>query len=428
VKKLLIAVIVMDFFLVSISAADNWLYVVNGLAQTLSRINLDTGAVDNHIMILGVSPNDIKIQDHKAYILNSTSDNIQAFDLDRQTCEDSIEFGRGGNPWEMYCNGGYIYVTNWMNGYLYEVDISARSITRDFLLGGTLQAVYISDGKLFVTDTDYDPNNYTYGEGKLYYSDLPGLDNWRELTLPKNPQHIIRGPDGNLHVVCTGDYVSAFGCIYIIDPVTVAVVDSIEIGGSPMNAAVTTGGLVMLAAGGWAGQGEVYCYNGITYEILNGPGNPIHTGTGAIRVTADSSGNAYSCNFNDGTVDRIDRNRNVADTYNVGDGPQAAAFYNPELTGIAHSDPPLNYELDFTAYPNPFNNLLAITFEGRPHGSGPDVHIYNIRGELVESFSIRAITGEQTVYWNAGSVSSGVYFIRAVGNSVSLAKKVTLLK
>jgi aminopeptidase N len=79
-------------------------------------------------------------------------------------------------------------------------------------------------------------------------------------------------------------------------------------------------------------------------------------------------------------------------------------------------------------YPNPFNNSTIIKFR-LAEDSPVRLDIYNLQGQKVKSLVDGIMdSGEHEVIWNAGSVSSGVYFYKlAVGNRSSV-KKMTLIK
>ncbi len=427
-KLLLIIASVLITTAISVHGANN-LYVVNGLAETVSKINLDNGAVSNHIANTGLVPNDIKIVGDRAYILNSVSDDIYVLDPATDTVIDTIAFGRFENPWEMYVDGDLVYVTNFLSGNLYEVDLNEGTILRDFAVGSTIEGVFRYDNKLFVTDVNYDLDNYAYGNGILYYANLPALDQWQSLTVGINPQRIIMGPDGNLHIICTGNYVDVMGAIYIIDPITASIVDSINIGGSPGYAAVNASGMVFIGAGGWVDHGEVYCYDGTSYEILNDPSNPINTDPGASGITADLDGNVYCCNSMPGygTVSKIDAQRQAVDSYNVGDGASVAALYNTE-TGIEDEIIPLQPDIYLSAYPNPFNARTTIVYQV-PDACKISISIYNLAGQqlaLLESGLKQA--GEYSLDWDAAGFSSGLYLYKLRAGDRIIVKRMTLLK
>ena len=429
IRRLLL--LISSFLILAISHAHaaNDLYVINSLAQTLSRIDLDQGTVNNHILTLGIVPNDIKVRGDSAYILHSVSDNILLYDLVSRTAVGTIEFARGENPWEVaFGSNGYAYVTNFLSGRLYEVDIISRRILREFHIGNTLEGVFCSSGRIFATDVNYDPDNHTFGEGKVYYSELPDLGNWSELSVGTNPQKIIQGPDGNLHVICTGNYDDQGGKILIIDPVQPAIIREIDIGGAPGFGATTTDGLIFLGAGGWVDNGEVFCYDGNTYEILNGPSNPITTGTGAAGIAADRYGFAYSCNFGEGTVSKIDGSRHVVTTFYVGDGPQAAALYNPAQTGVVEPALPADPDAQISVYPNPFNNSFNIFIQGIAPNLIEDISLFDLKGATVDRLFPGDRGWQSSISCETGGLPTGIYMLRLRYRGRVLTKILTLLK
>jgi hypothetical protein len=83
-------------------------------------------------------------------------------------------------------------------------------------------------------------------------------------------------------------------------------------------------------------------------------------------------------------------------------------------------------------YPNPFNPATSISFS-TPQPAGWTLHIYNVTGKLVRSFSGHAPAGHQTITWDGldsrgGTAASGVYFYRLDAGSFTDTKKMVLLK
>jgi hypothetical protein len=120
--------------------------------------------------------------------------------------------------------------------------------------------------------------------------------------------------------------------IYVIDFATRTVTDSIATGGSPGHMALAPNGLVYIAAGGWAGSGEVYLFDSDNNSLVRGSGNPIAVGQGAVAVATDILGNAYACAF---AVDQVNRIAGsiVTSSYALGDGPGFGAVYEPRPAG-----------------------------------------------------------------------------------------------
>ncbi|MFQ6677142.1 MAG: T9SS type A sorting domain-containing protein [Fidelibacterota bacterium] len=81
-------------------------------------------------------------------------------------------------------------------------------------------------------------------------------------------------------------------------------------------------------------------------------------------------------------------------------------------------------------YPNPFNPTTTIRFNvGDAYMLPLRLDIFNITGRLVETLvSGELVAGEHEIVWNAGNLSSGVYFVQLVSGDFSQTQKVVLMK
>lgn len=78
-------------------------------------------------------------------------------------------------------------------------------------------------------------------------------------------------------------------------------------------------------------------------------------------------------------------------------------------------------------FPNPFNANTKIAFS-LPEAANVNLEIYNVNGQLVESFSDHLVAGNHYVDWDASEASSGVYFYKVSANGHSMVKRMTLIK
>lgn len=79
-------------------------------------------------------------------------------------------------------------------------------------------------------------------------------------------------------------------------------------------------------------------------------------------------------------------------------------------------------------FPNPFNAKTSISF-GLPTDSDVTVNIYNVAGQLVESFDLGYVqAGVHSIVWDASDVASGVYFYKVAAGAYNETMKMTLLK
>jgi len=78
-------------------------------------------------------------------------------------------------------------------------------------------------------------------------------------------------------------------------------------------------------------------------------------------------------------------------------------------------------------YPNPFNPMTTIEF-ALPQASEWKLTVYNILGQVVETWSDQSNAGYYKLEWDAHRYASGVYFYRLTAGNYSTTKKMVLLK
>ena len=81
------------------------------------------------------------------------------------------------------------------------------------------------------------------------------------------------------------------------------------------------------------------------------------------------------------------------------------------------------------AYPNPFNPTTTLEL-AIPEAGYVSVKVYNLVGQEVATLvdGVMDATPSHTFQWNAGSLSSGVYLVRAEGAGQMATQKLTLVK
>ena len=321
------------------SALPKTLYVVNGLAETLSKINLENDSVTNHITTLGVAPNQVVVKGNRAYVVNSLSSNIQIVDLTADTTLGFISLGANRNPWAIaFLDTLIAFVTNFAANTLSKIDVLAESVLAEYPVGQSPEGLYIMNGKVYVCNTAFNPNDFSYGPGTVAVFDPQADAVVAIISVGKNPQALKRDYQGKLNVVCTGDYGAVEGSVYMINPNTNSVIDSILIGGTPNAVSVAWDGTAYLSAGGFSGNGLVYTFDSQTNNILRGESNPIQVDLGATDVLTDKSGFCYVACFSSSTVLKIDSAGNILDTFSVGDGPVSLSIFDPRKIGDANAD------------------------------------------------------------------------------------------
>lgn len=324
---------------IALMARDPVAYVVNTSGETLSKINLKTGAAENDILPIGSDvfsyPSQIVVRDTLAYVIASGTDEIQIIDLVSETTVDFISTGSGSSPfWMAFFDSQYVYVTSFANNSVAKVDVISGAVIDEKPVGPSPEGIIIRDFKAYIAVTAFDPVTWQFGQGRVVIYDTWSDQVLTELDVGTNPQYFACDTAGNIHVVCTGDYWSSFGMVYVIDPQTDIVADSFSIGGSPGNITIGADNIAYVAAGGWVTDGYVFSYNAITGDVYYDADNPLVVDYGCVMAVAYQDSTAFIGTFTD-FVARIDSAGSVLDRFAVGDGPvHLAVNYIPaDLTG-----------------------------------------------------------------------------------------------
>ncbi len=314
-------------------SGQNVLVVANQNSGTLSLIDLYAlGAVERDVIGVGTVPNDIIFANGRLHVINSMSHDMNVISLaysgEMVQVVSPIDLGINLNRNPQYGSiaaNGYLYISNGMTDDITVFDLEALTSRIRSDVGVAPAGILAAGGKVYVCNTGFNFNDYTYGMGSVSVIDtLNNMETTKiEMGEGRNPQFMALDPSGKIHVVCTGNYNDVPGEIQVIDPLTDEVVSYVYIGGTPGDIAINSEGMAYIAAGGWGSDpGRVFRYNAATGQILNGPDNPIMTATGAMRVVAASDNSIYVACFNAGTVDKIREGVRV-ESYTVGDGPAA---------------------------------------------------------------------------------------------------------
>ncbi len=104
----------------------------------------------------------------------------------------------------------------------------------------------------------------------------------------------------------------------------------------------------------------------------------------------------------------------------------SAEFATYEGARVVASEMPTNYGLAQN-YPNPFNPVTNISFQ-MPNNGDYTLTVYNVTGQVVETFAGNAQAGVTTITWDASNQASGIYFYKLEVNNFSETKKMVLLK
>lgn len=411
------------------------LFVVNGLAESVSRIDVSENRVWNNVFTTDNVPQQIRIKGDSLYVLNSVSSTLQIFNLSSGQEVKKIDLGTSKNPWDFtFCkSSGKIFVSNLMANSVSVVDVASGSVLDSIGVGISPEGIFAANGRVYVTNTAYDASTYSYGQGTVYVIDAAAHTVTDSILTPTNPQSIAVGPNGRLHVVCTGNFWNIPGVVVVVNPVTNSIVDTIAVGGTPSGITITSDGLAYLGAGGWTDYGHVLKYDAVNDTVIRSDAHPILAGKGVMGVLADNAGHVFAAAFGNDQVDVIDTAvDSVVKIYNVGDGPQNLALWKTTISKVDENEMaqavPAEFKLEQN-YPNPVRvrgvgageTEFAFQISAEENVS---LKIFNLLGqEMISIFEGKLAKGRHVLKANLSGLNTGLYFYQLRTSSGILTKK-----
>jgi hypothetical protein len=276
--------------------------VVNGSSNNASSVDLSSGEVTPDLggITLGPVPNRIETVGTTAYVVNSggfpgsANASLQVIDLAANTIVNTIPVPDGENPWALaIVNPNKIYVTMLYGNNVTIIDptlsgASAVLGTIPLPVFGTVPAgpagIIVVGGYAYTANSGYDAASWGYAPGSVSVIDTAtdtivdvdgdpanGTDT-PIFTTGVNTQDLAVDGEGEIHVVSTGDYWSAFGVVDVIDPASRSVVASIPVGGTPGN--ISIGGDFALIGAGDADSCDLYVYKTDTNAVWSDSASP----------------------------------------------------------------------------------------------------------------------------------------------------------
>ncbi len=213
---------------------------------SLSYYDLQSGQVSNDVFfavnnrMLGDVGNSILIRGGRAYIVVNNSNRIEVIGVADNRSAGTIDMGAGRSPRQMaFVNDTLALVTNLYDNSVIVVNVRSMSQGTRIPVGPNPEGIVIAAGKVFVA-------NSGLGSGRsLSVIDLPELSVVRTLRVGDNPYAIEAASDGTLYVLCAGSYMPDTPAkIFIVDPASETVVDSVFLGSHVFKFAVGIAGRV----------------------------------------------------------------------------------------------------------------------------------------------------------------------------------------
>jgi YVTN family beta-propeller protein len=238
---------------------------------------------------LGDVVQSMTIIDSLGYIVVNNSATIEIISLQTWLSKGTINLS-GASPRILApVSGSKAYVSNLYSGNVLIIDPGMGSVSGTITVGTNPDAIVIAEGKAYVA-------NHGYGwDNTISVIDTETDQVINTIFVADNPAGMDRDEFGNIHVYCSGNYVDfndpnddTDGGIYIINPISDTVIDSVIITGHP--------------AGGYTN------HNGKGYYMLNGVIYAYPVGNVGVAHNSLISGFFYDFNVNkqDGRIFALD--------------------------------------------------------------------------------------------------------------------------
>jgi YVTN family beta-propeller protein len=303
--------------------------VIHGGDRTLASAVAPSGPVTLNLDTVGLFPSEMVRLGQHAWVPCGGSDRVDVVDFANDVDPDppAIVTGPGTNPYgAAFAGPSKIYISLLTANAVAVANPVSGTVAATIPVGRSPQGVLAAAGKIFVANTGFDFSTFGYDPGTVSVID-PGTDAViATLSVGTNPQSFALAPNGEVHVLCTGNYFSEFGRIFVIDPAVPAVVTDFAVGGSPGFIAVNPSGTAYLSDYFMG----LLSYDTATRTVLRGAGDPISVGTGAAGVAFDAAGRTYVAVYDDDQLVVLDADDTLLNALPIGNGPQDVVLFDAE--------------------------------------------------------------------------------------------------
>jgi streptogramin lyase len=305
--------------------------VVNGISGSMATVKFsDPPQVTDNLGGIGLGPsaNRVALLGQEAYVVNSgtfgaaENASVQVIDMSSSTVVRTIPLPDGESPWDIaIVSPDKVYVTNLYGDSVTILDPrldgpAAIIGTIDLPAGSSPAGITVDGNRSYIANTGLDRVTFVdYGPATVSVIDVltdtvvdadgdPANGEDTPVSISGlNPQDLAVDAEGNLWVVCTGDWASTFGVVDVVDLTTLSEMDSLTIGSSPGSIAV--GNRVALVGDGAAAS--LFVIDITTRTVLQDETDPlvltITDWSFVPEIVFDRSGEvAYALAFQDDKV------------------------------------------------------------------------------------------------------------------------------
>lgn len=329
-------------------AAEKGIYVFNAGNQaksvegSLSFIDDKTEVVTNNVFkmvnerSLGSTVQDGVVLGNNLYIAVSKSNTIEV--VNKNTLVSVVQIkpdgAQGNSPRDIVTDGKYVYVSM-MTGHISRINPSTNTIDKTVSVGPNPEEMAISNGYLYVVNSDGNNYNADYVNGKSVSKvSLSTFLEEKKIAIGLNPTKIVADASGNLIAVCMGNYLDVPATLWKINSKD----EAVDMGISATLIAVKGNSLYVIDAPYGVALKSHIIYNTVTGEqekanfvskSADAPaGLAINPSTGTIYITSYNMTGGKSDASIPGYVNEYSADGTFVKKYDVGVGAVIMAFLN----------------------------------------------------------------------------------------------------
>ncbi len=402
-------------------------YVVNTLGESLSVIDLQNQTVISDAVTLGLFTNFVTVSNTEIFVVNSGDNAVQVIDLFDYNSQRQIDVGSGTNPWAIeLISPELAAVSLLLTNQVVFVALPSGDIVETVTVGTGPEGMAVSRGYLYVANSGFNGAGFDPGQvSAIRLSDYAVT----QIPVGTNPQAVAADAEGNIVVVCSGDFFdpAVNGEIDLIDPATQTVSDSLKLDPALTNVVVSASNMAYLATFG----SGVLVYDLVNRSFIRDENNPLPGGPG---LAVDAQDNVYITDFNTDSVYVYSPTHQRVAGYLVGDGPLSIAVHEGIVNAIDPSATPVPRTfLLGQNYPNPFNPSTRIGVEVRQPGRYR-LEVRDAGGRLVATLVHGFLSaGHHEIIWNGHTekgrpAASGLYLYRLIFQNQTQVRKMLLVR
>ena len=427
------------FMIAAVGLAAGNAFVLNSNSQTLSKIDLETGDVDNEFAILGQyaasAPNKLEITDNLAIVTVTYENSVQTIDLETGETISFIALDDSSMPNDLAIYDGNAFISGNGNSSLYKVNYITEEVIATASVGLAPQGVEAINGNIWVANTGFDINTYQYEPGTISVINPDDMSLVATISTALNPADMIQ-IDELVYVVCTGNYGDTAGQVTVVDATSFEIIETIAIGGAP--ASISSNDNKLYMGNSW--PAGVYVYDLATASVESTPDDAIFVGGNSVNSFEGLLAVIDAVDYIENSIVRF---YNPASHELIADYEVAVGATDIKFSGSYNSsdDTELVVDLGLSNYPNPFN-ISALNRKSSstticyklPDSAQVNVDVYNIKGEkIAQIFDGYQAAGKQQLSWNGidknhKQVAAGVYLYKLQSGSYQAIQRMVIIK